>query len=139
MHGSSYIYGLCEEPKELPGSVANESIYGFRKKRRNNANAKIKEYTYRDLVAELGGSTIQYITLKNHTKENKLHWKDIIIRYNNILRQDKMEQARLRTTRKKPPIMKTLTKKTKTKTKNTTLKQTKEPEDKPQINKTRKK
>jgi hypothetical protein len=83
--GSSYKYGLCE-PAE-----------------RNNG--RVKEYTFRKLLDELGKSTINYFR-EEIPDGKKLYFKGMLDRYNTLLR---VEQNRLlppRNTRKNIPIKK---------------------------------
>lgn len=110
-NGASYKYGLCE-PTE-------------------RKNGRVKEFTYRQLLAELGGSTITYFR-EEIPSGKKSYFKDMIDRYNNLL---KVEQNRLlRNTRKNIPTKpRTKAKQTtiKTKAKPAPLRQTKEKKGNP--------
>jgi hypothetical protein len=109
--GSSYKYGLLDSA--------------------DRRNAKVKEFTYRGLLAELGKSTIDYFT-KEIPPDKEEYFEDMKTRYVNLL---KVEQNRLlRNTRKKiPPKPLTKAKQTtiKTKAKPAPLRQTKEKKGKP--------
>ena len=100
-NGLSLKYGLCE-PTE-------------------RKNGRVKEYTFRQLLAELGGSTITYLR-DNIPSGKKAYFKGMLDRYNNILRAEQNRQPR--NTRKTiPKTKKTTTQKTKVKP---TIRQTKE-------------
>jgi len=118
--GSSYKYGLCE-PAE-----------------RNNG--RVKEYTFRKLLDELGKSTINYFR-EEIPDGKKLYFKGMLDRYNTLLR---VEQNRLlppRNTRKNIPIKKAPPKPL-TKAKQTAIRHTKtkkkkgKPDSTPSLRKT---
>ena len=116
-NGTTYKYGLCQ-PKDQ-----NVGEYNTR----NNGIIKgdlIREYTFSQLLAELGGSTIQYFKKdfkKDNPRANLSYIKEMVERYDNLLK------VGVRQTRKIPRKTATIAKKQKPITKLTIKQQRKNP------------